>query len=81
MLVTLSKPTEGGYFPETVNAETIKRDYFQPSEITLVISAEICDLYEYMMLARSFEGKYEYDISTSRVFITISAGYISEIQF
>lgn len=81
MIVTLAKTVNGGCFPETVNAETIKHDYFQPSEITLVIPAEICNLYEYMMLARTFEGKYEYDVSTSRVFITVSAEYITEMQF
>ena len=79
MKVTLNKPTEGGYYPETVNVESIKWSFASETATLFINRAEMFTKEEAFAFAQTFGLR----VSFYPDFITIEvkAEYITDIIF
>lgn len=79
MKVTLNKPTEGGYYPETVNVESISWGPASKTATLHISSEEFTEKYQAVMFAQTYGIRIHFNRST--VSIEVNAEYISEIYF
>ena len=77
MLVTLCKPTAGGYYPETI--EVVKINWDRNTAILIVSNKNISSGANAVEFAQTFG--YSIAFKSDFCEIAINAEYISEIQF
>ena len=79
MKITLNKPTEGGYFPETVNVKTIKWGFASETATLFIDRAEMPMKKEAFAFAQTFGLQMSF--YSDFVTIEVKSEYIDTIIF
>lgn len=79
MKVTLNKQTSGGYFPETVNVESITWGFESKTAVLHVDPEEFTEKFQAVAFAQMYAVRISFTSST--IDVEVKGEYIADVYF
>ena len=79
MKVTLNKQTSGGYFPETVNVDSITWGFESKTAVLHIDPEEFTEKFQAVAFAQMYAVRISFTAST--IDVEVKGEYISDIYF
>lgn len=79
MKVTLNKQTSGGYFPETINVESINWGFASKTATLHIAPEEFTEKFQAVAFAQMYGIRISFTAST--IDVEVKGEYISDIYF